>query len=122
MVRRTALFLILLVSVPLILSACGGDDLSTDDAEKALRAGFSGDVDEANKYFCDDNKLTEEEASIMEGIEVKSVSCEKDGDNMKCDYTISLTVEGSEPQEFSSSATIAVKDGKLCGDVSAAPQ
>jgi hypothetical protein len=100
----------------MVLSACG-DDLSTDDAEKAVRAVFEGDVDEANKYICDDEKLTPELAQSPEGLEIKSISCEKDGDDMKCDYSISIPVEGSDPVEISDTLTIAVEDGKLCGNV-----
>lgn len=111
--------LIILVVLPFVMAACGGDDVSADDAENAIKAAFEGNVDEANKYLCDDQKMTEEDAEAVQGlIELGDISCEKDGDNMKCEVTMSAVgVENSETtQEFN----IKIEDGKLCGEMTPA--
>ncbi|HLA42820.1 MAG TPA: hypothetical protein VJZ27_05265, partial [Aggregatilineales bacterium] len=108
----------LILIFPLIVSACGGGDVSAEDAEKALRAAFDGDVDEVNKYTCDSQKATAENLAVFDMVELKSISCEEDGDNITCSITMSTSLgEGVEHQEMTQEITIPVEDGKLCGSV-----
>jgi len=114
MKKRFALFIVLVLIVPM-LAACGGggDEISADDAEAAFRAVFEGNIEEANKYVCDEQKVDASEVEvpeIPEGVTL-DVSCEKSGENMDC--TMKLTMPGvDEPMEQTMS--IAMKDGKLC--------
>jgi hypothetical protein len=108
-----ALMLALLV-VPMLLTACGGG-VSEEDAEKALKAAFAGDRDEANKYFCDDDQMSQEtadsmKASVDAGMEVKSVECKKDGDKMNCDITVAIA-----GQETKQPVSLDIDGDKLCG-------
>ena len=116
--KRMVWFLALILIFPLIASACGGDDISTDDAEKAIRAGFEGDFEEANKYICEAEQVESSDAQAMpEGAEI-DVSCEKDGDNMKCSVSGSIPMgEGVDPITLDEDVTFSIEDGKLCGEV-----
>ncbi len=111
--KRVLFLTILLVVLPFVMAACGGD-LSEDDAEKTVKAAFEGDVDEANKNICDEDKIKEEDAQVVEGLTVDDIECKKDGDKMNCDFTMKMEVEGTE-QSFPSSFSFDIKDGKLCG-------
>lgn len=113
MSKRILSLTILLVLLPFVMAACGGD-LSEDDAEKTVRAAFEGDVDEANKNICDEDKIKEEDAQVTEGLTIDELECKKDGDKMNCDFTMSVEVEG-QAQSFPGSISFDVKDGKLCG-------
>lgn len=113
--KRILFLTLMLVILPFVVAACGGD-ISEDDAEKAVKAAFEGKVDEANKYICDDDKINEEEFELPEGSEIKidKIECKKDGDKMNCDYTVSFTMEGTTTP-ISQSLSFDIKDGKLCG-------
>lgn len=120
MKKQSLLLVVFVLILPFVLVACGGD-ISEDDAEKAIKAAFEGDADEANKFLCDADKV--EGGEMPEGITVEDISCAKDGDDMKCDVNLSMVVtEGAEPQTFEQSLTFGVEDGKLCGGDFAAAQ
>lgn len=106
MSKKFLMIVALLLIVPTLLAACGGD-LSEDDAEKGLKAALSGDREEAEKYICDEElEEMDSSATIPEGTEY-DLECKKDGDNMTC----TMSVEGTEMGSF----TANVEDGKLCG-------
>lgn len=107
--RKTMLLILLLLVMPMVLAACGGD-ISEDDAEKALKAGFEGDRDEANKFFCDADKIGEDDAAMPDGVEVANIECKKEGDNMNC--SADVTVAG---QSSTVPFVFKIEDGKLCG-------
>lgn len=100
---------VVVVIILALLGVFGGGGLSEADAAKAIEAGFKGDIDEANKYFCDADKVTEQQMAATEGVEVKEVSCKKDGDKMNCDVTTSVA-----GQEMTFQATFDIEDDKLC--------
>ncbi len=120
MKKQSLLLVVFVLILPFVMAACGGGDVSEDDAEKAIKAAFEGDADEANKFLCDADKV--EDGDMPEGITVENISCAKDGDDMKCDVNISMAIEGAEPQTFEQSITFGVEDGKLCGGDFAAAQ
>lgn len=111
----------LLMLLPLVLAACGGSDMNPQDAEKGLEAAFSGNIEEAKNYFCEEEiESLEENADTMAALGelTADATCAKDGDAMKCDYTISGAVlEGTEATELSSDTVrFNIRDGKLCGE------
>ena len=110
MKTRMSLLIALLLVLPLVLAACGGGPAS--NAEKFIEAAVDGDKDEAEKYVCDDNK-DELIADVDEGEaigELKEVSCEEDGDDVKCEVT--LEIDGEEQKL---TLTYIMKDDKVCG-------
>ncbi|MBZ0305898.1 MAG: hypothetical protein K8I82_07515 [Anaerolineae bacterium] len=111
--KRIIFLTVLLVILPFVVAACGGD-VSEDDAEKTVKAAFEGDVDEANKNLCDDDKLEGGDVESVEGLTIGDIECKKDGDKMNCDYTMSMEVEGTE-QSFDGTISFDIEDGKLCG-------
>ena len=107
--KRLAYFL--LIILPLILAACGGD-VSEDQAEEAIRDAFSGNISEANEVICDEEQLDSEDAVDVENIQVSDVSCSKDGDEIACTYNITMAgVESEQETRF------RVQDGKLCSSI-----
>lgn len=55
MKTRFPFLIMLLLLLPLVLTACGGGD--SDTAKKYIEAVAANDKDEASKYVCDDNKI-----------------------------------------------------------------
>lgn len=111
--KRNSFLIVLLIVLPFVMAACGGGDVSEDDAEKTIKAAFEGDIDEANKFICDDDKMKEEDFTDV-GANVDSVECKKDGDKMNCDVTLSMEVEGVE-ESTTLPLSMNIEDGKLCG-------
>jgi hypothetical protein len=110
--KTTLLFVMLVLALPFLLAACGGD--KTGNAEKFLKALDEGDVDEAQKYVCDDEKDSlDDMGEFLDSVSISDISCEEDGDNVKCTYK--ATVEGSDPQEVTE--TYKMDGDKLCGTV-----
>jgi hypothetical protein len=112
---RTLFLLVIILALPMLLAACGGDKVG--NAEKFLKAVADNDVDEAEKYVCDDEKdsLTGESSGMPEGVEFKDISCDEDGDNVKCSFTMVMAVEGAEAQEIEQSWTMKMDGDKVCG-------
>jgi hypothetical protein len=98
-----------LLLIPVLLAACGGG-LSEDDAEKAIKAAFEGDADEANEFLCEGSQIPDDAATSMEGLEVGDVNCTKDGDTMTCETNLSF-----EGVDTPMSLTFDIEDDKLCG-------
>lgn len=120
--KRFALLTLLLV-FPLILAACGGSDMDPADAEKGMEAAFTGNVEEAKKYFCDEEiealqGSTAQLQSVQDMNMTVDATCSKDGSAMKCDYKLMAAMtEGAEPTELmSDSVRFNIRDGKLCGE------
>jgi hypothetical protein len=98
-----------LLLIPVLLAACGGG-LSEDDAEKAIKAAFEGDTDEANEFLCEENQVPADAVTDVEGMEIGDVNCTKDGDQMTCETNISL-----DGVDNPISLTFDIEDDKLCG-------
>ena len=107
---RNVVLMIIVLALPMLLAACGGDKVG--NAEMFLKAVADNDADEAEKYVCDDKKdeLTGDSAGMPEGMEMKDISCEEDGDNVKCSYKISA--EGNPEQSVS--VTLVMDGDKVC--------
>lgn len=110
---RNIFLLLIILALPMLLAACGGDKVG--NAEKFMKALADNDLDEAKKYICDDEKDTvDEDAASFEGVNLTDISCEEDGDNVKCDFKIGIEgVEGETP----SSITFEMDGDKVCGTV-----
>lgn len=108
----TLKILVLLLLLPLVLSACGGG--KTDNAKNFLEGVFEGDGDKAKENACDDlHPVIDLVAGAInesgEDVDV-SVDCEEDGDDVKC------TVEADGESE---EITLTMDDDdKVCGDLS----
>lgn len=111
---RTLFLMVIILALPMLLAACGGDKVG--NAEKFMKAAADGDADEAEKYVCDDEKDSIDEVSsgFGEGVNISDISCEEDGDNVKCDFNIA--VEGIEG-ETATSITFKMDGDKVCGAV-----
>lgn len=111
---RNLFLLTLVLALPLLLAACGGDKVG--NAEKYMKAVADGDRKEAEKYVCDDKKdeLAGDNVGDTEGLEFKDISCKEDGDNVKCDFKIAI--EGVD-EEQASSVTFKMDGDKVCGEV-----
>lgn len=108
---RNLFLLVIVLALPMLLAACGGDKVG--NAEKFLKAISDNDIDEAKKYVCDKEKdSADDSAGAFEGIEISDISCEEDGDNVKCDYKMSI--EGVEG-ETATSVTFKMDGDKVCG-------
>jgi hypothetical protein len=97
MKTRMSFLILVLLLLPLVLAACGGDKVG--NAEKFLEAAGDNDFDEAKKYVCDDEKDNiEGEAAFPEGVELKDIECEEDGDDVKCSFNMAMEgVDGDTP-------------------------
>ncbi len=106
---RNLFLLVIVLTLPMLLAACGGDKV--DNAEKFMKAVADNDADEAKKYVCDDKKdeLTGD-SGMPEGTEMKDISCEEDGDDVKCSYK--FTSEGIPEQTVS--VTLVMDGDKVC--------
>ncbi|MCQ3930336.1 MAG: hypothetical protein DPW16_07735 [Chloroflexi bacterium] len=111
---RNLLLLVIVLALPMLLAACGGDKVG--NAEKYMKAVADGDRDEAEKYVCDDKKdeLAGDNVGDTEGLEFKDISCKEDGDNVKCDFKIAI--EGVD-EEQATSVTFKMDGDKVCGEV-----
>lgn len=106
--KRTLLFAVLLLLVPMVLAACGGglDEGDLEDAlTKALEEGDTGDLED---LVCDDDKeqLTESESEPADDV---SVDCSVEDDSFSCD--ISFT---DNDQTFDLVYKGDVEDDKIC--------
>ena len=108
---RNLFLLVIVLALPMLLAACGGDKVG--NAEKFMKAIADNDIDEAKKYVCDDEKdNADDTGAALEGVKISDISCEEDGDNVKCDYKISVDgVEG----ETATSLTFKMDGDKVCG-------
>jgi hypothetical protein len=122
--KRFAFLLTLLILVPVILAACGGDDdesgLNNDSFTSAFEALLEGNADPAKELACDEVHTEIEEAAAgmsaltgEEGMDT-SVSCEVGDDQASCDMTITIEIEGADPIEETQTITWEVVDGKIC--------
>lgn len=106
--------------VMLVLSACGGgDDLSADKIEDALKASFSGNLDPLKEITCDAEQASMENttAVLPEGSTVE-LDCKIDGDEVSCTGIMSMAVEGTDERietGMGDPLKMTIKDGKLCG-------
>jgi hypothetical protein len=102
----------ILVLLLLVLAGCGGG-LSEEDAADAVRAAIEGDRDAANEHLCEDDQISQPEATSRRavGLDVLTISCDKDGDAMACDTTVRIPAVGDQTQTF----TFNIEDDKLCG-------
>ena len=82
MTQKTSI-IVFLLSLAFALSACGLG-LDADDAEDALDAAFSGDVEAANETFCDAQQLAEA-TELPEGVAFAGAECSEDGGEMICE-------------------------------------
>lgn len=107
---RSLFLLAIVLALPMLLAACGGDKVG--NAEKFMKAVADNDADEAKKYVCDDQKdeLTGESAGMPEGTEFKDISCKEDGDDVKCSFK--LAMEGVEEQSMT--WTLVMDGDKVC--------
>jgi len=86
--------------------------LSGDAVENAVLSAFNGDLSTINALSCPEEWLTEEDLiTLPDGLEIVSIACERAGDEMVCDYTLSTA--GSE---YSDSVTFIIEDEQLCGE------
>ena len=105
---RLALLVAMLLILPLILAACGST--AANNAEKFLQAADDNDREEAQKYTCDKNK-----EELTNGIDedntgnIKEVSCEEDGDDVKCEITIE-----NDGEEIEATVIFGMEDDKVC--------
>ncbi|MBI5929465.1 MAG: hypothetical protein HY862_09160 [Chloroflexi bacterium] len=108
---RNIFLLVIILALPMLLAACGGD--KTGNAEKFMKALADNDIDEAKKYVCDKEKdSADDAATAFESVKLSDISCKEDGDNVKCDYKISI--EGVEG-ETATSITFKMDGDKVCG-------
>ncbi len=107
---RNLFLLTLVLTLPLLLAACGGNKV--DNAEKFMKAVADNDSDEAKKYVCDDKKdeLTGDSSGMPEGTEMKDISCEEDGGDVKCSFKIAT--EGIPEQSMT--WTLVMDGDKVC--------
>jgi hypothetical protein len=112
---RTLFLTVIILALPMLLAACGGDKVG--NAEKFMKAVADGDADEAEKYVCDDEKdsLTGESSGMPEGVEFNDISCKEDGDNVQCSFKMVINIEGADPQETEQSWTLQMDGDKVCG-------
>lgn len=116
MFKKYSLFLLLVLILPLTLAACGGGP-SAEDTEEAMEDFFNnGNADQWNDIACDDNQISDEDADSYKALLDESeaigakidinVTCEEDGEKMKCNYSFPGV---SQDTEFD------IDGGKLCG-------
>lgn len=113
--KSNRLFLVVAVLIlPFLLAACGGDKVG--NAEKFLKALGEGDAEEAQKYVCDKEKDSLDQLDSLfdyDDVTLNDISCDEDGDNVKCSYKLAL--EGSGEQDIS--VTYKMDGDKVCGTV-----
>ncbi|GIK62627.1 MAG: hypothetical protein BroJett018_04210 [Chloroflexota bacterium] len=108
---RNLFLVIIVLALPMLLAACGGDKV--DNAEKFMKALADNDIDEAKKYVCDKEKdSADDSATAFESVKISDISCKEDGDNVKCDYK--MTIEDEE-DAISTSITFKMDGDKVCG-------
>ncbi|MCI0713163.1 MAG: hypothetical protein L0154_23610 [Chloroflexi bacterium] len=108
MKKRTLIFALFILVLPMVLAACGGG-LDEGELEDAFEKAFNdGDVGDLNDMLCEDEQAEEEEFEAP--FEVESVDCSIDDDNVECSFTAS--VEG-ESIDFTITGTVD-DDDKLC--------
>jgi hypothetical protein len=112
--------IVLVILAVVALAACGGDDLTEEQIENALRDSFTGNVDPLKEISCeaeqDSIESTNEGTELLPEGATVSFDCRIDGDVATCTGEMTMTVEGADPAtqplgEFK----IKIEDGKLCG-------
>ena len=121
---RLPLLLVILLALPLVLAACGGDKV--ENAEKFLEAMGDLDTDEAKEYACDDMDDEIDEAfeffGTLDGFDITDIECEEDGDNVKCDFTIVGELEGETISNPIEGQAMAMDGDKVCDTEAIGPQ
>jgi hypothetical protein len=124
--KRFAFLLTLLILVPVILAACGGDDdegdeVTSDSVTNAFEELLAGNTEPAKAISCEEDAASLDAAAEgmaaltgEEGADT-SVSCSVDGDAGSCDLTITVEIEGADPIEQMQTMNFAIVDGKICG-------
>lgn len=105
--KRAALFLMIILALPMVLAACGGG--ATGNAKDFLNAWADGDTDKMKDVSCDEFSSTIDLlAEGSEEAELEDVKCEEDGDNR---VTCTARAEGEDEEEI----TFIMDDDKVCG-------
>ena len=82
-------------------SAGNQDSLTARDAETAIRAAFTGDIDTANQYVCPAEQLdSSEDVGFPDDLEINEISCQRLGGVMNCTYSISSEETGTLEEEL----------------------
>lgn len=89
--------------------------MTTDEAEYVIQSAFSGDIETANLYICPSEQLDPNDLEALGEVTVNYITCTENTDtSLVCDYSVELTLPGSETETFETSVTFFVQDGKLC--------
>jgi hypothetical protein len=74
--------------------------LTARDAEAALQAAFSGDIELANEYVCPAEQIDPTEGvGFPSDLVVNDVSCQRLGDVMNCTYSITSDALGGDLED-----------------------
>jgi hypothetical protein len=131
---KISFLMMLLVLLPLILGACGGDDEETatggsgldmekgvENAENIYLAINARNFDELDTYLCEQQipSLQEgitalDEAGIV--VTIDNVFCEASGDNILCDYTVAIVAEDKTySRDYTDEVLPVMTDKRVCG-------
>ena len=74
--------------------------LTARDAEAAITAAFSGDIDVANEYICEEEQIDADEGTgFPDDLVIEEVSCQRLGDVMNCTFSINSEAMGGDLQD-----------------------
>ncbi|MCI0713785.1 MAG: hypothetical protein L0154_26745 [Chloroflexi bacterium] len=108
MKKRTLIFALTMLILPMVLVACGGG-LDEGELEDALEKAFNdGDVGDLNDLVCEDEQVGAAEFAVP--FEVDSVDCSVDDSDVECDITVAA--EG-QTVDLTLAGTVD-DDDKLC--------
>lgn len=95
------------------------EEVTTENAEAAIKAVFNGDFDTAAQFICEE-ELGESsgESALPEGTDL-NVSCSKDDDKMNCEIAVSGDAVGGS---MTMPIAFDIEDGKLCNPVPGEPE
>lgn len=110
MKKRTIIFALLVLVLPMVLAACGGgldEDEFADAVEKAFEDGDFGDY---NDLVCEDDQIDEDQEASEADV---SVECSVEDDTVECDVEgegDTLTLRG-DVDDDDKACTVMVGEG-----------